>query len=468
MHEPSGPQPAEPAGPADAVAERVLPHDLDSERALLGAMILEPVIAQRAVDHVTAADFYRRGHGKIYTAIAGLLEDATAVDFITLRNAMAGAGTLEAAGGPAYLAALTDGMPKSTNWSHYAAIVRELRRHRDLIFVATKLQNEAYDRGTDSQQVLDRGDRWLQELRQGSFDEALTPPEEAVAAFLEALIERRARRNELLGVTTGLPSVDALTSGMGPGELILLAAATAAGKSALAAQIATSVARLAKLTVLYASLEMRRIELQCRIAAAETEIPLAKVRNGWLSDSELEKVNRAMAATAALRLFIDETTSLTVGQLRAKARRLAAEESLGLIVVDYVQLLTAEHVYDVNRPEQLANMSRGMKLLARELKVPVLLLSQLSRHDPRSPRAPILSDLKGSSSLEQDADQVWFIWGKEDSPLEAQLIVAKQRNGPAPEVVDLAFDRAYTRFRDLAHERSLRTPPVQPALEERF
>ncbi len=136
-----------------------------------------------------------------------------------------------------------------------------------------------------------------------------------------------------------------------------------------------------------------------------------------------------------------------------------------MVVIDYVQLLTAEHVYDVNRPEQLANMSRGMKLLARELKVPVLLLSQLSRHDPSKPRRPQLSDLKGSSSLEQDADQVWFIWGKEDSPLEAELIVAKQRNGPAPETVELAFDRAFTRFRDLKHEDALRAVPVQRALD---
>jgi replicative DNA helicase len=426
-------------------------------------MMLEDLVARRAVDVVRKGDFFRMAHGLIYAAIAQLLEDGVAVDFITLRNAMEAAGTLGEAGGPQYLAALPDGMPKSSNWQHYASIVREMKRHRDLIFVANKILAEAYEHGVSSQVVADHGDRWLQELRQDAFSENLTSPAEATADFFDHFHRQLERfqtdPTALLGRSTGFPTLDEHTSGMGPGELILLAADTGRGKTSMALQIALAVAKAGDTAVFYVSPEMQRLELQNRIAAVETEVPLTRIRNGWCQPHEVRRVKAAMAEVSQLRLFIDEATSTTVAQVRAKARRLAAEHPLGLVVIDYIQLLTAEDQQEHNRTEQLSTMSRGLKLLARELGIPVLVLSQFSRRDAGAKqRRPQLSDLKGSSSLEQDADMVWFIYSDLESPLEAELIVGKNRNGPEA-VMKMVFDKAMTKFRDtLAEDRAKRAP----------
>lgn len=422
---------------------------------------MDEAIAKRAVDYLTTEDFFREAHQLIYAAVCLLLEEGMAIDPLTVANELSRAGALEKVGGPAYLTGLTDGMPRSVNWPHYATITRELRRHRDIIHLANKLSDEGYDPNRDSRLVLDHGDQWLQELREGTSGEELVGPEKAVPEFLDALEERIARKHELIGLSSGLPSIDDITCGLSPGELIIVAADTGGGKSSLALQLGLAVAKMHGPTF-YSSLEMHRRELQCRIAAMESGITLFKIRKGWLSAEEIATVTSVMAQVARWPLYIDDTTQVTVGQLRSKCRRLMAERALSLVVVDYVQLLSPDDRYESNRAAQVSAMSRSLKLLARELRVPVIALSQLSRGDKKVKRRPMLSDLKESSSLEQDADAVWFLYQADEQKDECELIIAKQRNGPAPSTASLRFEKPYVRLIDVEAEKRS-TEPLRQA-----
>ncbi len=431
-------------------------------------MLLEHATAVRGLDLLIAKDFFREAHRMILAGMGRLVTQATVVDFVTLKNELDRTGELDEVGGPAYLTALVDGLPRGTNLPHYIDIVRELRRRRDLVFVGTRIADQAYAGVDTSAVLLGHSDEWLAEIAGGAVAVELVGMDVALPGFLDVLEHRVKHKHALLGLSTGLPSLDDLTCGLVPGEMTILAAMTGAGKTALGLNIAETAAR-AGVGVVYASLEMSRQELQYRIASTVSRVELIKVRKGWLNDVELEAVCLAMTETARWPLYIDETSVVTVRELRARCRRLAADRPIGLIVVDYIQLLTSESTRrDGTRAEDVAQMSRGLKLLGRELKVPILVLSQFSRAPEKLKRRPQLSDLRDSGALEQDADVVWLLWQDPDKvAVPAELIIAKQRQGPVG-TVELMFDKGILSFRDVAWEATKEAQARAQPTQERF
>jgi replicative DNA helicase len=416
-------------------------------------LLVNGKVAENAVEVVEEHDFYRVAHRRIFAAVARCVERETEVDLVTIRADLAQRGELDDVGGPAYISSLVDGVPRSSNWPYYAEIIKELRRRRDIVFYANKVSDAAYSGVDVSGVVIEQADEGLFELRSGTKDAGIVTQEAAAKVFFEALETRVAKREELLGHSTGLPAVDEFTCGLVGDELTVLAAETAAGKTALALNMAVAVAERGH-AVIHASLEMARTELEYRIAAFKSGVKLFKIRKGWMSDHELSRVCVAMSALTNLPLFIDDRMDLTVRDLRARCRAVIAEHPgtpLGLVIVDYVQLMSSEaaNFKDTRRSAELAIITRGLKRLAREFHVPVIALSQLSRDSERKKIRPVLARLKESSTIEQDADTVWFLYcteeNREDMPME--LIVAKQRNGPTG-TVDLVFDREIVRFRD--------------------
>ena len=437
--------------------ERTLPHDIEAERAFLGAMFLDESIARRAVDHLSTRDFFRQAHSVIFAAACLVLEEGMAPDLITVKNQLHAEGRLESVGGMAYLSSLTDGLPKSINWPHYASIVRELRKHRDVIAAGQKVVEEAYDTTFDSEVVIDRADVAFQKLRTEDTDDDIVGQDQAVPEFLAFIEYRVAHRGELIGLSTSLPTLDTASFGICPSELVVVAADTGGGKSALALQLARGVVKQRAEAALYFSLEMPRRDMEMRIAAAEAHVMMFKIREGWLSPGDLRAINASMADAARWPLFIEER-QMTVGQIRAASRRLAAERPLGLIVVDYLQLITPDERFTENRTVQVGAMSRGLKLLAQELKIPIVALSQMSRKGKQEKRRPELYDLRESGSIEQDADSVWFLYQEKDvedpnEPVPMELIVRKQRNGPSPVTVPILFDKPHMTVLDVEAEK---------------
>lgn len=417
-------------------------------------------------------DFFRHAHRLIFKAIQRVLERKAALDLVTLKDDLTRAGELDECGGPAYISALLDGVPKSSNIEHYAAVIAELRRLRDCIYFGSKVISAAYDSTDTSEAVMQAADTWLMELRGEVLDGAFVTQTDALGQFVDALSVRMLHKDELIGRSTGLPTLDDFTSGMVPGEMTILAASTGGGKSALALGIARAIVKMS-MPVLVFSLEMSRQDLQFRLASNESGVPLFKIRKGWLNDQEMDRVCVAMAKVSEFPLFIDETLDLTSREMRARARKLSKKYgSLGLVVIDYIQLVTGlKKKGDDRRSSEVAEVSRSAKLLARELNVPVLVLSQLSRGEKKK-RRPELWDLKETSSLEQDADQVWFLYADDDKNEDltipiTELIVAKARSGPTGSV-DLVFERDCVRFYDpkAVYQEEAPAQPVQTDLPD--
>lgn len=410
-------------------------------------MLLNADAATGASEAIREEDFFRHAHRKVFAAITTIVQRKSEADLVTVQAELMDAGTLDAIGGPVYLAGLVDGVPKSVNWPHYAEIMRELKARRDLIFYAAKVTSAAYSGEDDSTTIRQHADEWLFEVGTPAKTEELVPQDKAFHSFIESLAVRVERKDELLGYSTGIRAIDDFTAGMVPQELTVLAAGTGGGKSALALNIATAIARAGG-TVLYFSMEMTRDELEFRMASTAAGVPLFKIRKGWLSESELSRIGIEMSKTSEMPLYIDESLDLTIRELRARTRKAARAGKLSLVVVDYFQLLTPIKRKDGRRDAEFAEMSRGCKKLSREFKVPVLLLSQLSRGDKQR-RRPELWDLKETSALEQDADNVWFLYhpGDNDNEGNVELLVRKARSGPTGDV-KLCFEKNILRFYD--------------------
>lgn len=423
---------------------------------MLGSLLVHGEVARQALDLLASDDFYRRGHQKIYCSMARVVEDGLEVDFVTVRDDLQRHNEMDEIGGPAYLTSLTDGAMRGVNLPHYAHIIREHRRRRDVVVFARRVAKQASDTEMSSRELLDAADKELAKLNGLSVGTDLQDQGASLGSFMDHLDHRMHHKEELLGVSTGFPSIDELTCGLVPGELTVAAAGTGGGKTALMLQIASNVASH-KLPTVYVSLEMSREQLNFRVASAGTGIDLMKIRRGWLTEQELEAVCLYMATTCTWPFYIDDTSLTNVRELRAKCRRLHAATPVKLIVVDYVQLLTAERAAGgrgENRTVEVGQMSRGLKLLARELNVPIVALSQLTREAKKQKRPPQLEDLRESGSLEQDADNVWFLWdddSKSDEP--TQFIVRKQRQGPTG-AVPLEFEKVCVRFVDVKARQS--------------
>jgi replicative DNA helicase len=433
--------------------ERSLPHHIDAEKSVLGSILVNNENYYSVVESLNPEDFYLEAHRLIFRKMSQIVDVSQTVDLITLQDGLQRDGHLEAAGGIAYLAGLMDGIPHLVNIDHYIRIIREKSLFRQMIRATNQTMIECFDQADAAEEVLDRGERRLFELSERRSEIGLIPLGD-LRDETHHMIERLYTDRQLVtGVPTGFGDLDRMTSGLQPADLIILAARPSMGKTAFSLNVAQHVAMRNELPVAIFSLEMSRSQLLMRMLCAEALVDAHRVRTGYLSKDDFGKLIDALGRVATAPIYIDDSSSLTIMQMRAKARRLKAESGLGLIVVDYLQLMSGFGRSE-NRNQEISGISRGLKALAKELSVPVMALSQLSRApEQRTGRdhRPQLSDLRESGSIEQDADVVAFIYREEvykpseDNEGRAELIISKQRNGPIG-TVRLAFQKQFTRF----------------------
>ncbi|MCX7960523.1 MAG: replicative DNA helicase [Burkholderiales bacterium] len=452
----------EPADP-QLLALKVPPHSVEAEQSLLGALLIDNQAFDRVADLVAAEDFYRDDHRRIYRHIVRLIEAGKPADVVTVGESIEASEDKERTGGLAYLALLAQNTPSALNIRRYAELVRERAVQRRLAQVATEIAEAALDPGgKDVGQLLDEAESRIMEVgeagsrgRQG-FAEVQT----VLARVFERIdyLYHREDKNEVTGIPTGFLDLDEMTAGLQPGDLVIVAGRPSMGKTAFALNIAEHVAVDNGLPVAIFSMEMGATQLAMRMLGSIARVDQHKMRTGRLGDEEWGRLSAAMERLHAAPIFIDETAALNALELRARARRMRRScGKLGLVVVDYLQLMSAAREGE-NRATEISEISRSLKALAKELEVPVLALSQLSRAvEQRNDRRPMMSDLRESGAIEQDADVILFIYRDEvyhpDKPEakgRAEVIVGKQRNGPIGRV-ELAFLGPYTRFENLAH-----------------
>jgi len=442
-----------------AIAERTLPHNLDAERSVLGAILLHNDAFNLAAEVLDAGDFFRDAHRRIFDKMVKLAERGDAIDLVTLKEELGRAGEIDEVGGPAYIAALVDGVPRSTNVEHYARIIKEKATLRNLIFSANKILATAYDAEEDADLILDQAEHAIFAIADDKVRDGFVSMRQLAQASLETIENLHARKELITGVPTGFTDLDEMTSGLQAGDLVIIAARPSMGKTSLVLNMAQHVGTKTDRAVGIFSLEMSKEQLFLRMLTAEARIDAHRLRGGFLGERDWGRLSQAIGTLSEAKIFIDDSPSIGVLEMRAKCRRLKSEHGLHMVVVDYIQLMQGRGRFE-NRTLELASISRSMKGLAKELGVPIVVLSQLSRApESRSDHRPQLSDLRESGALEQDADVVMFIYredlyvDKNSPPTDAQgvaeIIVGKQRNGPTG-IVKLAFIREFTRFENLA------------------
>ena len=437
---------------AGAPGARVPPHDLAAERALLGAMLLTATAIADAVESTAAADFYRPAHAHTFDAIAGLYAAGEPVDTVTVAAELERTGLLEAVGGAGALVEMQAGTPVAGNAARYADIVAKNATLRRLIGAAGEVAELAYSRPADVDAALDEAESLVFAVAGGSEASSMEPLYGLLDRGVDHLEKLYEHGQSLTGVPTGYSDLDSLLLGLQPSSLLVLGARPGIGKTSLALGMAAAAAMGSRRPVLFFSLEMSHLELTQRLLCSEAGVSTQRVRSGQLSDDDWTRINGAVGRLAEAPLWIDDNPNTSVLEIRAKARRKHAEVGhLGLVVVDYLQLMGGR-LNAESRQVEVSEMSRGLKILARELDCPVLALSQLSRApEARADKRPMLADLRESGAIEQDADVVMFLYRDEmynaDSPDRgiAELHVAKHRTGPTG-TVKLAFLPQYTRF----------------------
>jgi replicative DNA helicase len=442
----------------DISVERPLPHNLEAERSILGAVLLDNHALNAAVERLRSEDFFLPQHRCIFERMVQLGEKQQAIDTITLVEDLSRSGALEAAGGVAYLSQLADGLPRVTNVDHYARIVKEKAILRGLIYSTSAIQEQALAAGDDADVILDRAESAIFQLAEDRVKAGLIGVKDLVKEGFERLEKIFSEGRRITGLATGYAGLDNETAGLQPSELVILAARPSMGKTALALNIAENVALRQRQPVAIFSLEMSKESLLLRLLASEARVDAHKFRTGHMNRDDWGKVTRTLAELGEAPLWIDDSASSTVLEMGAKARRLKRDRGLSLMIVDYLQLVVPTHSgRGTNRQEEVSSISRALKGLAKELKVPVVVLSQLTRAPEREERKPQLADLRESGAIEQDADVVLFInrpnFYKSDLPEEdrakAELIIAKQRNGPTG-TLNFVFLSRHTRFEEAA------------------
>ncbi len=437
-------------------AARVPPHNLAAEESLLGAMLLSRDAIVAAIEvQLSPEDFYKPAHGHIYDAITSLYAQGEPADPVTVAEELRRAGVLEGIGGGAVLLSLQAGTPAIGNATRYARIVEDHALLRRLIGVAGEIAEIGYGLPDDVPAAIDEAEALVFEVAQRRVTDSMAPIRELLERHLDHIEALYERNQEITGVPTGFVDLDKQLAGLQPSNLVIVGARPGMGKTSFALGLAAHAALEASEPVLLFSLEMSHRELTQRLLCSEARVDATRMRNGRLLEADWPKISHAVGRLAEAQIFIDDNPRLTVMEIRAKARRLKSREGLGLIVVDYLQLMTGRADSE-NRQVEVSEISRGLKILARELEVPVVALSQLSRTlETRADKRPILADLRESGSLEQDADVVIFLYRDElynrDSPDRgtAEVIVAKHRNGPTG-ITHLAFLDHYTRFANMA------------------
>ncbi|PIQ82440.1 MAG: replicative DNA helicase [Candidatus Omnitrophica bacterium CG11_big_fil_rev_8_21_14_0_20_64_10] len=437
------------------MTEKLPPQNLEAEMAVLGSMLIDEEAVPVGVEMLKSDLFYKESHRLIFSAISQLFHRHKPVDLVTLTEELKGSGQLEAAGGAAYLSSLTAVVPTAANMTHYAKIIREKGMLRYLISASTRIVGECYENQDDVDQLIDRAEQILFELTNRSAETNAVPIKEMLQASIE-MIERLYQRKEMVtGIPTGIHDLDVMTAGFQPADLIILAGRPSMGKSALATCIAEHVGIVERVPTVIFSLEMSKEQLVHRMICSHARVDVHKARTGFLSQSDWPRLTNTAGKLSEAPILIDDTPAISALELRAKARRLKSRHHIGLIIVDYLQMMRGGTRTE-NRQQEISEISQGLKGLAKELKVPVIALSQLSRAtEQRDNRRPQLSDLRESGALEQDADVVLLLFREEvynpndENRGRAELIIAKQRNGPVGNV-PLAFLKEFTRFENLS------------------
>jgi replicative DNA helicase len=436
----------------DVNLERPLPHNLDAERSILGAILLDNHALNPAVEKLKTDDFFLDPHRRIFERMIALAEAQQAIDLVTLTEDLHRSGGLEAAGGAAYLAQLVDGVPRISNIEHYARIVKEKSMLRNLAHTALAIQERALAAEEDADAILDNAESSIFELADDRIRAGLIGVKDLVRDNWTRIEKVFMGGRQITGLATGYPELDRETAGLQPSELIILAARPSMGKTALALNIAENVAVRNRQTVAVFSLEMSKESLLLRLLASHAHVDAHKFRTGFVKHDDWARVSASLGELADAPLWIDDSASASVLEMAAKARRLARDKNLALVIVDYLQLVTARGRFG-NRNEEVSSISRALKAMAKELKVPVLVLSQLTRGPEKDKRDPQLADLRESGAIEQDADVVLFInrpdFFNKEAPEEdrnkTKLIIGKQRNGPTG-VLHFVFNNRFTRF----------------------
>jgi replicative DNA helicase len=449
------------AAAAQDILRRVPPQNLEAEQSVLGAILLDNEAVDQALEILSGDDFYREAHREIFRAMVELADRSHPVDAITLTDALRSRGALETIGGAAYIAELAACVPTAANIAHYARIVREKAVLRSLASIATDIAGSAYDAPANVDEFLDQAEHRIFEISERRIRPSFHSMNELTRDSLK-IIERLYENREMVtGVPTGFLDLDRITAGFQASDLVIIAARPSMGKTALALNIAAHAAMDAqpKVGVAFFSLEMSKEQLVLRMLCSEARVDSSKARTGFLRAEDFPKLAQAAARLAEAGIFIDDSSDTTAITLKAKCRRLKRERAnnLGLIIVDYLQLMRAARPGE-RRDTEIAEISRSLKGLAKELKVPVIALSQLNRQvETRPDRRPLLADLRESGAIEQDADVIAFIYRDEmyhrDSkePGVAEVIVAKQRNGPT-DTARLTYLSQFTRFENYAPE----------------
>ncbi len=433
------------------------PQNTDAEASLLGAILIDSDAIVKVADDVSAEDFYDPKNQRIYEAITNLYEKHSPIDVLTLSDQLKSSGYLDFVGGSAYLTELTNYVPTAAHVDQYASIVSQKAMRRRLIKASQDIVELGYDEKQNLRQLIEEAESRLFDVSQRHVKQDVTSLETILGESFERLDELHKDKGKIRGVPTGFRDIDNVLAGLQRSDLFILAARPSMGKTALALNIAHNVAIQADVPVLMFSLEMSKEQLVDRLLAMESGVDAWALRTGNLTDQDFEKIGQAMGSLSEAKMYIDDSPGITVSDLRTKARREHHQHPLGLVIVDYLQLMSGGSRFggEANRVQEISEISRGLKGIARELNVPVVALSQLSRSvESRSPQIPQLADLRESGSIEQDADVVAFIYREDYYNPESErknitdILIKKHRNGPTGNV-ELYFDRDKQRFRSL-------------------
>ncbi len=436
---------------------RIPPHSLEAEQSVLGAMILEKEAINTAIEIIRPDDFYKEANKEIFEAILTLFNKNEPVDLITLSEELKRRGTLENTGGVTYLANLSSGVATTANVKYYCKIVEENSILRRLIRSCDDVIAKSYENTDEVNAIIEKAEKSIFDITQGRHREGFAPLNEVLLTSFSQIEERAANQGSLTGLTTGFIDLDSKLSGLQKSDLILLAARPSMGKTAISVNIVTNAALKANANVAIFSLEMSKEQLVQRMISATAHVDLQKIISGRLSEEEWIQVINSMGPLSQANIFIDDTAGISLMEMKAKCRRLKIEKGLDLVMIDYLQLMQLDGRQE-SRQQEISAISRGLKALAKEMDCPVIALSQLSRApELRSDHRPILSDLRESGAIEQDADVVLFLYRDEyyhdDSEKKniGEVIIAKHRNGPTGSI-ELVFKKEFTKFVNMVRE----------------
>jgi len=443
----------------DQAIGKVTPQDLDAERSIIGAILLDSDAITAVAQTLKPEHFYKEAHTDIISAIFQLYEKREPIDLVTLTSQLKKNGRLDKVGGTAYLAELASGVPTAAHVSQYAQIIRDHYVKRKLITTSTKISQSAFEESADVRELLDEAEQAVFGLSQEQMRQNFISLKDALAESFDRLDEIHKKSSGLRGLATGFWDLDSKLAGMQDSNLLILASRPGQGKTSLALNIAAHVAVLEGLPVGIFSLEMSKEELVDRLLVSQAEVDAWKLKTGKLDDDDFDRLQEAMGVLADAPLFIDDTPAANLMEIRTKARRLQVESGLSLLIIDYLQLVHGRNLE--NRVQEVSEISQSLKNLARELKIPVLAVSQLSRAvEQRGTKKPQLADLRESGAIEQDADVVMFLWRPDPENMdEVKLDIQKHRNGPTGEI-DLVFKKERVKFYGVEKQR--RSAPQEP------